>query len=61
MDLGTASTVGNIWEFTGGPVVRTQQLSVSWPKFNPWLGNWHPAAKNKVANTNEEQKPDTAS
>ena len=29
MDLGTASTVGNIWEFPGGPVVRTQQLSVS--------------------------------
>ena len=29
MDLGTASTVGNIWEFLGGLVVSTQQLSVS--------------------------------
>ena len=28
-----------VWEFLGGPVVRTQRFHCQGHKFNPWLGN----------------------
>ena len=28
-----------IWEFPGGPVVRTPHFECQGPEFNPWSGN----------------------
>ena len=35
------------WEFPGGLMVRIpgfSWLSLPWPRFNPWSGNWDPAS-----------------
>lgn len=32
-------SMGGLWKFSGGLVVQGSWLSLSWPRFNPWLKN----------------------
>ena len=33
-----------MWEFSGGPVVKSTRLSLPWPGFSPWSRNWDHAS-----------------